>query len=107
MHSWVVIVSDQRMFVFSARGSKSQEPSAVEELQALMLSVGESSSGAKENLEKVPDGSRICKVEASMEIDVQKDKGSVTVPNLEMVEEPEEVCGVYFSIQYFLQIKLN
>lgn len=73
-----------------ARGSKSQEPSAVEELQALMLSVGESSGGAKENLEKAPDGPRMCKVEASMEIDVQKDKGSVTVPNLEMVEEPEE-----------------
>ena len=68
----------------------------MEELQALMLSVGESSGGAKENLEKAPDGPRMCKVEASMEIDVQKDKGSVTVPNLEMVEEPEEVCGVCF-----------
>ena len=77
-----------------ARSVKSQEPSAVEELQALMLSVGETSGGGKENLEKVQDGQKTCKVESSMEVDVQKDKSSVSVPNLEMVEEPEEVGGV-------------
>ena len=59
-----------------------------------MLSVGESSGGSKESIEKVQDGQKICKVESSMEVDVQKDKSSVSVPNLEMVEEPEEVGGV-------------
>ena len=78
-------------FSCKGRGLKSQEPSAVEELQALMLSVREASSGAKENVEKPQDGQKTCKVESSMEIDIQKDKSSVAVPNLEMVEEPEEV----------------
>ena len=79
------------VFNFIARGPKSQEPSAVEELQALMLSVRESSGCAKENQDKLQDEQKTCKVESSMDVDVQKDKNSVTVPNLEMVEEPEEV----------------
>eukprot|EP00112_Aurelia_sp_Birch-Aquarium-sp1_P017946 Seg4215.1 transcript_id=Seg4215.1/GoldUCD/mRNA.D3Y31 product="Nuclear factor of activated T-cells 5" protein_id=Seg4215.1/GoldUCD/D3Y31 len=73
------------------RPSKSQEPSAVEELQALMQSVRETSVSSKEAKEKPPDGTKICKVESSMEVEYEKEKSSVSVPpNLEMVEEPEE-----------------
>lgn len=87
----------QHCYIFTARTSKSQEPSAVEELQALMSSVRESSGGAKENQDKLQDEKTKCKVESSMQVDVQTDKNSVTVPNLEMVEEPEEVCYIYHS----------
>lgn len=80
------------VFLISARTPKSQEPSAVEELQALMLSVRESAGVAKENQDKSQDDNVKCKVESCMDVDFQKDKNSVTVPNLEMVEEPEEVC---------------
>ena len=79
------------------RTAKPQEPSAVEELQALMLSVREATTTPKENQDKSQDGKNICKIESSMEVDYQKDKSSVTVPNLEMVEEPEEVWISYLS----------
>eukprot|EP00795_Rhopilema_esculentum_P000093 gene93-9705_t len=72
------------------RAAKPQEPSAVEELQALMLSVREATTTPKENQDKSQDGKKICKIESSMEVDYQKEKSAVTVPNLEMVEEPEE-----------------
>ncbi len=76
----------QTMRLLLGRISKSQEPSAVEELQALMQSVREE-SGAKEKTENVPDGGCESKETSSMEVDYQR----ATLPNLEMVEQPEEV----------------
>ena len=68
-----------------------------------MQSVRETSVSAKEAKEKPPDGTKLCKVESSMEVEYQKEKSSVSVPpNLEMVEEPEEVLSLSIIQQLYV-----
>eukprot|EP00794_Sanderia_malayensis_P007472 gene7472-8301_t len=72
--------------MLSGRSTKTQEPSAVEELQALMQSVREESSNSTDKIENVPDAGSEENETSSMEVDYQRS----AVPNLEMVEQPEE-----------------